>query len=1366
MREYIFSHLYDYAGELFSFLPEPVNMNDLFIGKMVVASIPRRFVKTMNLIINFKENEKNLIIPSEKFRLNECLSVDGCGNTLARMINLENNWQRWRFSRAVFSLCAGWVFLMSVRAVFGTPDCVGAVRADVGRCFAYAPFMLRLSCETPQSVIYYTFNGSLPSPGNGNLYTGVLTIEGTSVLRARAFRDGYVSSPVSTHTYIFPDDVIRQSPGGAPPSAEWPVGNVNGQKIDYGMDPDIVNSPKYAPLMTEALTSIPAISLVTDLGNLFDASTGIFVNADCEGIEWERPVSMELIYPDGRVGFQIDSGLRIRGGYSRVGENPKHAFRVLFRKRYGCGHLNYPLFGGDGTDSYDNIDLRTAQNYSWSFGNDCRNTMVREVWNRDLQFAMGCPSTRSRYYHLYINGEYWGVFMTQERAEASYAESYFGGDKLDYDVVKVARRPNPEISATDGSLDAWRSLWTMAKAGFEDNRDYYRACGLNPDGTPNPALPELLDPGNLIDYMLCTYYAGDLDGPVSGSSPNNFYMIYNRVNPDGFKCFRHDAEHTLLSNNRDRTGPYSVGDQFSASNPQWLHQQLIANSEYRILFADHAQRHFFNNGTLTPESCRMRFRERMNEVSTAIIAESARWGDSSHRIPFTLADWSNACEWVLNEHMAVRTDIVLNQLKKKGWFPSVDAPVFNRMGGVVERGFPFSQTADKGSIYFTLNGDDPRLPGGAVNPNADIASGVVELRRSCRIKSRARSGGEWSALTEAFFSVGSAEDQLRVSELMFNPAPPPDSSPYNARDFEFIELENTGDVPLGLACVKFTDDVEVTLSDVVLERGELAVVVANRDAFASRYDTNGLVIAGVYSGHLKNGGKRLALTDPFGSVIQEFYYSDDWFPSTDGGGHSLVISESSAPLYYWSQPFAWRASILKNGTPGRAESLFHENAVVINELLPHSNTGSGWIELHNTTEDDIDIGGWLLSDDPTCLAKFEIAGGVILPAHGYLTFTEGEHFARPDNPGAHEVFVFTELGGHAVLASAEGGVPTGYRALQAFGATGHEVTVGRYERTDGVVDFTALDFATPGMPNAPPRVGPVVMSEIMYHPVIGGYEFVELYNLSATDISLCDPDHPSNTWRFTGAINFSLPEDAVIPAGGYALVTSAEPSVFRHIYGVPAQVSIYGPYTMALNNDGESVKLRKPGDPSTNGTIPYILVDRVKYDDDYPWPSAANGLGPSLVKIDLAAYGNDPSSWTVSTCADGSPGEADAFVPRRWLIAWGWTNDFRAVELSDSDHDHMSVWEEYMADTVPTNALSNLSLWLESGCTCGELRLCWSSSTNRVYTIESASALNTPTAPVLIMNRRRGTGGTMSYSVPLTNAAGFYRVCVTLPAVP
>lgn len=367
----------------------------------------------------------------------------------------------------------------------GVAGFVGVPRFSVERGFYETPFTLEMTTPTPGATIRYTTNGTVPSLTNGLTYSGPLQINGTRTVRAAAFRDQFEPSAGTTHTYVFVSDVVQQSPTGAAPPG-WPA-SWGAHVVDYGMDPNIVNSPTYGPTITNDLKTIPSFSIVMDLNDLFNPATGIYANPGQDGRDWERPCSFELIYPDGTEGFQVPAGIRIRGGFSRSTDNPKHAFRLFFRSEYGAVKLNYPLFGDNGTDTFDKLDLRTFQNYSWSFQGDSRGVFVRDQFNRDVQLAMGHQGERGEFYHLYINGQYWGIFNTCERPEASYGETYFGGRREDYDVVKVEAGPYT-INATDGNLDAWTRLYQLSQAGFATAAAYHMSRATTPTARAIPRM--------------------------------------------------------------------------------------------------------------------------------------------------------------------------------------------------------------------------------------------------------------------------------------------------------------------------------------------------------------------------------------------------------------------------------------------------------------------------------------------------------------------------------------------------------------------------------------------------------------------------------------------------------------------------------------------------------------------------------------------------------------------------------------------------------------------------------------------------------------------------------------------------------------
>lgn len=636
-----------------------------------------------------------------------------------------------------------------------------------------------ISTGTAFATIVYTTDGSTPqvdssqSIVNGTLYQGPLSIDSTTTLRARAFRLGYEPSPTETQTYLFVDDVVYQQPAGETPGPGWPASNVNGQEIDYGMDPNVVNEHG-AEAIADSLRALSTFSITTDLENLFDPDDGIYVNALNRGRDWERAASIEMIHPDGSdAGFQVDAGLRIRGGWSRNDGNPKHAFRFYYRSEYGASKLEYPVFGDEGASEFDVLGLRTAQNYSWSFRNPGRsyeNTFVREVFARDLQRELDQPYTRSRYHHLYVNGVYFGLFQTQERVEDFYGESYFGGDKDDYDVVKADAHVTWKTEVSNGNDLAWRQLFDLAQGLADEpasNADnYWTMQGLNPDGSRNPDLPVLLDLDNLIDYMAITFYTGAYDTGITrfgnNERANNWFGIRNREAGDqGFQFFQHDAEHSLGSGDTDdidRTGPfYSDNDSdYSYFNPGFLHQDLLVHEEYRLAFADRLRNYLFDGGPMTAQASRDRMQVRVDQVEAAILAESARWGDSKTEPPRGYDDWLAEIDTLLDPadgYFVDRTQTVLNQLVADDLYPSLAAPNLSLPPGAVASGTSLTISHPGPFALYTTDGSDPRLIGGGFSPNALLYASPITLDSSVTVSTRTYdlATQSWSALTSATY---------------------------------------------------------------------------------------------------------------------------------------------------------------------------------------------------------------------------------------------------------------------------------------------------------------------------------------------------------------------------------------------------------------------------------------------------------------------------------------------------------------------------------------------------------------------------------------------------------------------------------------
>ncbi len=1149
----------------------------------------------------------------------------------------------------------------------GFADFVADTKFSQNRGFFDTPFDLTISTATAGATIRYTTNGVPPTATTGLIYTGPVSIPGTTVVRAGAFKDGLQPSGVDTQTYLFLADVVRQSTNGAAPPG-WPT-SWGANVRNYGMDPDIVDSPIYRDQVIPALKSLPSFCVVTELKNLFDPATGIYANPGQDGRDWERPCSLELVYPDGTKGFQIDAGIRIRGGFSRSTDNPKHALRFFFRDVYGPTTLKFPLFGDEGTDEFDAFDLRTFQNYSWSFQGDGQGVFIRDQFSRDTQLAMGRQGERGKYYHLYINGQYWGLYNTCERPEAAYAATYYGGNKEDYDVVKVEAGPYT-INATDGDMAAWTRLHNAARAGLTNNAAYFKLEGRGPDGAPDPALENLLDVDNLIDYMLVILYGGNLDAPISNflgnTSPNNWYGNRDRTGKHGgFRFNAHDSEHTLLNVSENRSGPYGSATSWplSKSNPQYLWQQLSANAEFRLRVADHIQKHFFNGGALTPAAARARFGARTNEIYAAVVAESARWGDSKVSVPLARdRNWLPQVNSILNNYMGQRTTTVLNQLKTRKLYPAVAAPAFGQHGGNVPSGFRVSIGAPAGTIYYTTDGSDPRLLGDPVAPSAKLYTTDFPLTETTTLRSRVLSDTNWSALTEATFTLIRDYDTLAVTELMYHPAA---SGDLDGDHFEFIELKNVGATELDLSGVSFTNGVSFTFpAGARLAPGRFAVLVSDAEAFASRYP--GVPVAGVYGGKLSNGGERLTLVHAAGKPIFDAAYGTaaPWPTTPDGLGFSLVPVDPTAPATP-GLAASWRASSRPGGSPGADDLVLDVPAVVINEVLTHTDPPQlDAIELHNPGSKPADISGWFLSDDRNQPAKFRIPGPRVIPAGGFLVIDESQF----DAPAlGTDAFRLDSHGDSVWLFSADAsGKLTGHSDGFSFPAAANGVSFGRMTNSAGEVQFPPQRSLTLGSVNSGPSVGPVVIEEIQYHPAPGEVEFIELKNIADHPVPLFDLEFPTHTWRITGA-DFVFPPGVTMPPGGIVVVADSDPALFRKRFGIAPEVPVFGPFGGNLQDSGERLELQRPDkpDPVTNKLgqvsffVPFIGVDRVRYNDKAPWPTHAAGSGPSIERKSAANHGDDPANWADSN-GRATPGY-DSDGNRPPIVDAGRDQDFPAA---------------------------------------------------------------------------------------------------------
>jgi hypothetical protein len=497
--------------------------------------------------------------------------------------------------------------------------------------------------------------------------------------------------------------------------------------------------------------------------------------------------------------------------------------------------------------------------------------------------------------------------------------------------------------------------------------------------------------------------------------------------------------------------------------------------------------------------------------------------------------------------------------------------------------------------------------------------------------------------------VPAARGDVVFSEIQYNPV--------GGDTNEYVELYNTGSTTVNLHGAQFIAGITYTFTNVSLAPSSYVVVAKDRASFTNRYPSVTNVAPGSFGNNLSNGGEPVTLTNAAGTAYFSVSYDDEggWPVWPDGQGASLQLREFAAANP--SDPTNWCSSLQYNGTPGSAGDCWQAQ-ILINELLTHADPPyEDAIEVYNASTGSVNLAGWYLSDDVAARKKYRITNAVPVAAGGYAVFYQVQFdtngfFDTNNTPFALD----SALGDTVFLTAADGASNLTFIAdIQAVEASENGVSFGRFP--NGTGSFTTLRSLTFGTTNPPtltvfrtgegaanslPKIGPVVISEIMYNPASGApeEEYIELLNVTTSAVPLYDPLHPSNTWRLMSAVNFTFPTNASIPAGGRILVATNVPA-FRAAYGLDTNIPVYGSWSGQLDNAGESVRLYKPDPPQTNGFVPYVLVDRVDYGDDPPWPTAPDGNGPSLERTVNTNFGNVSENWFVGA-PGGSPGAAPA----------------------------------------------------------------------------------------------------------------------------
>jgi len=555
------------------------------------------------------------------------------------------------------------------------------------RGFYSGAVSLQLTADSGARV-FYTLDGSEPTDGASQTaytyrdedtsatstryyrtyaYSGPINVASTTTVRARTFQDGFLPSRPVTHTFLIAD-----------------------------------------------ASTLPVVSLSTSPNHLWDDQTGIYVMGPDPGDpqlykdgnvwqDWERPVHVELIEPDGTVGLAQDAGMKIAGGTTRLG--PQKSLALFARSDYGRGEFNYQIFPELDHDEFEALMLRNS-------GDDWVSTLIRDGVMVGLVADLDVDAQAFRPAAVYVNGVYWGIHNIREKMNEHYLADHHDVDPDNVDMLEE------DLDVIEGDASHYESLLTYIRTHDMTQPQSYTY------------VKTLMDVENFIDYQASQIYCANTDWPGNNIKywrPRTtdgkwrwllFDTDFGFAFPASNSVSANDPAHDTLDHCSTRNVPHW-------SNPEWsieLFATLLENGEFRNEFIRRMAD--LLNVTFDPDRVTDMIDERADLISGEMGDHVGRWGGVtnpwsgswSQGIP-SVGFWQSKVN-ILRNFASVRPDYVRGHVVNKFGLAGTATVAFsvtsagsglvkvNRMlnpegtwSGTYFRGIPITLTAVPGIGY-------------------------------------------------------------------------------------------------------------------------------------------------------------------------------------------------------------------------------------------------------------------------------------------------------------------------------------------------------------------------------------------------------------------------------------------------------------------------------------------------------------------------------------------------------------------------------------------------------------------------------------------------------------------------------------------
>ncbi|MBQ4540283.1 MAG: CotH kinase family protein, partial [Alistipes sp.] len=482
-----------------------------------------------------------------------------------------------------------------------------------------------VAIEVPAGcTVRYTLDGSVPTE-TSQLYASPISVSTNTVLRARAFCAGLEPSDTATASYLIntgaetmenhETDFAIVSIAIEP---DYMFGVTNGIYVAgqrFSEKSEIETDPTSYTIDVSARD--------TNLWAYANFNAQHITHPDPMGLEWERPMHMDLIDENGVLEYEEDAMIRIFGAYSRYEQQKGMA--IVTRSGYGTTALTNQFFENRDYTSYQSLTLRPS-------AMDWKMSKIRDILIQGLLEEGGSilPTQAYRRAIVYINGRYWGIYNIREKVNKHFLAAKYNIDPESIDIlVGNGTTEAAQISGTNAYLDYKKLIEWVGQNDLSDPSNY-------------AYIQSQIDIENFAEYCAMEIFVGNTDtGNIKFWRSRDYDNKWRWIPYDFDWAFnRNDGDSEAVTSGYRRNffekyfheKGHGVGKGFSTV----LSRGLLRNAEFRALFLQKCA--LMYNEIFTTEKLLSRISELEAEMLTEVKYDTDRWSD------FSMKNWERSIE--------------------------------------------------------------------------------------------------------------------------------------------------------------------------------------------------------------------------------------------------------------------------------------------------------------------------------------------------------------------------------------------------------------------------------------------------------------------------------------------------------------------------------------------------------------------------------------------------------------------------------------------------------------------------------------------------------------------------------------------------